>query len=180
MTKKMHKLFFAWDFEKEEKWLNEMSAMGLHLVGVGFMTYHFEEGAPGEYTVRLQMLERWPSSAQSTQYIKFVEETGAEHVGTLLRWVYFRKRISEGEEFELFSDIDSRIRHIGRLLLMCCALALSQLPMLLSNLMRHLESPYFPWWPVALSAFAFLLLAFGAVRFCLIRRRLRRERAVRE
>ena len=28
------KFFFVWDFDKEEKWLNEMAAKGLALVGV--------------------------------------------------------------------------------------------------------------------------------------------------
>ncbi|MBQ2899558.1 MAG: DUF2812 domain-containing protein, partial [Oscillospiraceae bacterium] len=32
MKKVIKKMFWAWDFEKEEKWLNEMSAKGLALV----------------------------------------------------------------------------------------------------------------------------------------------------
>lgn len=30
----VHRLFFAWDFDKEEKWLNEMAARGMNLQGV--------------------------------------------------------------------------------------------------------------------------------------------------
>ena len=181
MMKTVHKWFWAWDFEKEEKWLNEMSAIGLHLVGVGFAKYFFEEGAPGEYTVRLQMLEQWPSSAQSAQYIKFIEETGAEHVGTFARWAYFRKKTAESEDFELFSDIDSRIRHISRLLLMFCLLAIAQLTILFSNTMQYIESPGgSPWLRIAPLVFTSLLMIFAAFRFWRILRRLKKERSVRE
>ncbi len=37
----IHKWFWAWDFDKEEKWLNEMSAKGLNLTGVSFCRYVF-------------------------------------------------------------------------------------------------------------------------------------------
>ena len=42
MRKTIRKWFWAWDFEKEEKWLNEMAAKGLALVGVGFCKYEFD------------------------------------------------------------------------------------------------------------------------------------------
>ena len=36
MKKVIHKLFFAWNFEKEEQWLNEMASKGLVLTYAGF------------------------------------------------------------------------------------------------------------------------------------------------
>ena len=87
MKKVIRKLFWVWDFDKEEKWLNEMSAAGLQLRGVGFCKYTFEQGLPGEYVYRLELLNNWPSSYESVQYIRFIEDTGAEHIGSLLRWV---------------------------------------------------------------------------------------------
>ena len=116
MKKIIHKWFWAWDFEKEEKWFNELAAKGLHLNGVGFCRYTFEDGTPGEYVYRLEMLPSWPSHAESVQYIRFLEETGAEHVGSLMRWVYFRKKVGENGGFDLFSDIGSRITHLNRIL----------------------------------------------------------------
>ncbi len=106
----VHKVFFAWDFEKEEKWLNEMAAKGMHLTDVGFCRYVFEEGTPGEYQYHLEWLPQLPTHPESLAYIRFIEETGAEHVGSLKKWVYFRKRVTEGA-FDLFSDLDSRISH---------------------------------------------------------------------
>ena len=41
MRQTIHKLFWAWEFDKEEKWLNEMAARGLCLVSIGFCKYEF-------------------------------------------------------------------------------------------------------------------------------------------
>lgn len=49
MRKIIHKAIFAWNFDKEEKWLNEMAAKGLCLISVGFCKYEFEDCEPGEF-----------------------------------------------------------------------------------------------------------------------------------
>ena len=115
MREVIHKVFFAWNFKEEEKWLDKMSEHGLNLVNVGFCKYEFEEGVPGEYSYRMELMDHFPRSAEGIEYVRFVEETGAELVATYLRWAYFRKKTADGP-FELFSDVDSRIRHINRLI----------------------------------------------------------------
>jgi hypothetical protein len=122
VRKVIKKVFMAWNFDKEEKWLNEMAAKGLCLVAVGYCRYEFEECLPGEYTIRLEMLKQKPNHPESQQYISFMEETGAEQVGSFLRWVYFRKKTAEGA-FEIFSDYDSRIRHLQRIISLIGVLA---------------------------------------------------------
>ena len=47
-------------------------------------------------------------------YISFMEDTGAEYVGRMMMWVYFRKKTANGP-FDLFSDIDSRISHLDKI-----------------------------------------------------------------
>lgn len=115
MKRTIRKLFWAWEFEKEEKWLNAMSAKGLQLYDVGFCRYVFEEGLPSEYVYRLELLDNVPKHDESIRYIQFIEDTGAEQVGALLGFVYFRKKADENG-FNLFSDIDSRIKHLDRVL----------------------------------------------------------------
>lgn len=117
MRKVIHKFFWVWNFDKEEKWLNEMAAKGLALISVGFCRYEFEESLPGEYNVCLQLLENSPKHPEGQKYIEFLEETGAQHVGTYLNWVYLRKKAADGE-FELFSDNASRIKHLTRIIQM--------------------------------------------------------------
>ena len=115
MRQTIHKLFLVWDFDKEEKWLNEMAAKGLSLVSVGFCKYEFEDSMPGEYKVCLQLLDKMPRHPESQKYIEFLEATGAEHIGNFTRWAYFRKKSKDGE-FELFSDNDSRIKYVSKVI----------------------------------------------------------------
>lgn len=110
-TKTIHKLY--WDYEKEERWLNEMAGRGLSLVSYRWGTYEFEKSAPGEWIYRIQFLDEDAHTQKSRDYIDFVTETGAEHVATYRQWVYFRRLATEGP-FELFSDLDSRLSHYKR------------------------------------------------------------------
>lgn len=115
MRKTVRKWFWIWDFDKEERWLNEMAAKGLALTSVGWCRYDFEDSLPGEYRVALEMPEAMPGTAEGQKYIEFVESTGAEHVGTFTRWVYFRKKAAEGG-FEMFSDNASKVKHLTRIM----------------------------------------------------------------
>ena len=115
MRKVVKKVFMAWEYEKEEKWLNEMAAKGLALVDYTFCRYSFEPCEPGEYSFKIQLLEHNPNHPESEQYIRFMEETGAEQVASYLNWVYFRKKTADGP-FDLYSDNDSRIKHLKRII----------------------------------------------------------------
>ena len=106
MTK--HRWFWAWEYEKEERWLNEMAAQGWVLAEVGFCRFTFARCEPGAYTVRLEM------RPHDEQYLSFMEDTGAEYIGRCIRWVYFR-RSSELGPFDLFSDLDSKLAHLRKI-----------------------------------------------------------------
>lgn len=123
------KFFWAWEFEKEEKWLNEMAAKGLALVGVGFCRYEFEDCTPGEYSFRLELLDNRPDHPESRKYISFVEETGAEHVGSYINWVYFRNK----GNFELFSDYTTKIKHLTKIIRLILAISVLNLAAFLYN-----------------------------------------------
>lgn len=129
----IRKWFWVWDFDKEEKWLNDMARRGWVLDGVGFAKYDFIACEPGEYAVRLEMPEHMPASAECQDYIDFIEETGAEYIGNFIKWVYFRKKTAEGP-FDLFSDIDSRVKHLERITKMLAGIALINLPIGINNL----------------------------------------------
>ena len=111
MRKIIRKVFWAWDQDKEEEWLNRMAANGLSLISVGFISYEFEETLPGEYKIRKQFMEHFRSHPETEKYIRFLEETGIQHVGTYTFHNYFRKKTSDGE-FELISDLNSRIKNL--------------------------------------------------------------------
>ena len=114
------------NFEKEEKWLNEMSAKGFALTDYSFCRYVFTECEPGEYIYRLELLENLPSHPESVKYIRFMEENGVEFVSSYFRWVYFRKKASDGA-FDIYSDTDSKIKHYKRINRLMLSLALLNL-----------------------------------------------------
>jgi len=105
--KTVYKWIWVWDFEKGENWLNEMARNGWVLDKVSFCTYHFISCEPGEYTIRLAM-----RNPNDTDYIDFIQESGAKYIGNIFQWLYFRQRINTGN-FEIFSDLDSRITHLN-------------------------------------------------------------------
>lgn len=103
-----------WDYEKEEAWLNEMSAKGFVLTDYSWCRYVFEEGNRNEYTYRLELLEYLPTHPESIAYLRFLEESGVEFVSSYMRWVYLRKKTADGS-FDLYSDGASKIKHYQRI-----------------------------------------------------------------
>lgn len=122
MRTTIRKWFWAWEFDEEEKWLGDMAAQGKVLVSARYITYEFEDSAPGEYAVRLEMLEHMPASEEGEAYIDFVEGTGAEYIGHVMKWVYFRKKAADGP-FELHSDNATRLKHLKRIIALLRPLA---------------------------------------------------------
>ncbi|NLW12360.1 MAG: DUF2812 domain-containing protein [Clostridiaceae bacterium] len=111
-NKRVIRLFL--DYEHEEKWLNKMAAKGYNLIRCAFGRYYFEKGSPGGYIYRLEFLDELPDHPDSSAYLEFLSETGVEHVASNDRWIYVRRR-SELGDFEIYSDLDSKINHHKRI-----------------------------------------------------------------
>lgn len=179
MRKVIKKFFWAWEFEKEEKWLNEMSAKGLALVDYSFCRYSFEECEPGEYSFKIQLLEHRPSHPESENYIRFMEETGAEQVASYMNWVYFRKK-NDGIPFELFSDCESQIRHLILVKKLLLPLAWMNIFIGAGNIINFaFNAPEISWFPLINIACAALLF-FGTYGISKRIKALKKESAIRE
>lgn len=113
MNKVVHKVFLLWDWEKEAAWLNEMSRQGWQLCRVGWCRYEFEQGEPGRWQYQLEMLQK-----NDPDYLAFLEDTGIQVVDRLFSWVYLRRE-NDGTPFEIYSDLDSILRHMDRVLTLC-------------------------------------------------------------
>ena len=113
MKVKRWKLFL--DFEKEEEWLNKQAAGGLAMTHYTFGRYTFQECTPGEYAYRIELLEHRVTDPDNVKYIRFIEDSGAEHVDSYLNWVYFRKKATEGP-FNIYTNLESRIAHYQRII----------------------------------------------------------------
>lgn len=140
-----HKFIKAYvNYKKEEDWLNKMAQKGLHLVDYFWLVYLFEEGKPGEYIYRLELLENVPSHPKSAAYLRFMAESGVECVSTWMRWVYFRKKASEGN-FEIYSDREGKIKHAKRVIGLMLAFFLLNFGVACSNLglgLDHLKEGF--------------------------------------
>ncbi|WJP97306.1 DUF2812 domain-containing protein [Macrococcus bovicus] len=113
MTKVVRKWFLVHNYQKEEDWLNEMAAQGYRLKKVALGKYMFEETTKDE-TVRMVFMDQ-----NKEEFIEFMEDMDIEHVDTLSNWGYFRKEnMSEEPKFEMFSDNESRIKHLSNILKM--------------------------------------------------------------
>ncbi len=180
MTHTIYKVFWAWEHEKEEAWLNEMSAKGMHLEGVSFCRYVFREGEPGEYTYRLELLDNMPSHPMSRSYIRFLEEAGVEQFGSYFRWIYLRKKSSDGD-FDIYSDIDSKLRHYKRIRVLIFAVTMINIPSFCLNLANYIASKnsFLPWL-VFTSGLLISLLSYGLLKIQKKISWLKREKKIRE
>lgn len=113
MIIKKTKVFFS--YVSEENWLNKMAAKGFHLVKYTFLRYHFEQGEPGKYEYRLELLKNSPTSEESQEYLDFMEGAGLKCVDTFQNWVYFRKEATD-EPFEIYTDYPSKQKHLNRII----------------------------------------------------------------
>jgi len=98
-----------WNYENEEKWLNEMAAKGWMLTDYTWCRYVFQEAPAGKYIYRIELLENVHSHPESQRYLRFLEEAGIEYVTHYIRWVYLRKKAVDGP-FDLYTDLDSKIK----------------------------------------------------------------------
>lgn len=114
MTK--FKWFWAWEDEKEEKWLEALSEKGWHLENPALpCVYHFIQGEPRKYSYRLDF--RTGSSNSLQEYLQICRDSGWEMIGRMSSWYYFRKECRGGERPEFFSDKDSKVLKYRRLLI---------------------------------------------------------------
>ena len=146
------KWIWVWDFDKEEQWLNAMAQSGWVLDKTGFCRYEFVPCEPGEYTVRLEMREH------DEAYLSFMAETGAEYVGRVMKWIYFRKKTELGQ-FDLFSDTEFRVAHLEKMCRMLRVVGFANLAMGLVNSVNPYG--YVGW--INLLAATVLMYALGRI-----------------
>lgn len=164
--KTVRRWFWVWEFEKEERWLNTMALEGWTLDKVGFCKYEFIRTEGGAYTVRLEMREK------DADYTAFMEETGAECIGRVVSWNYYRKKAELGA-FDLFSDLDSRITHLDRIGKALLAIGLANIAIGIAN---TFNVGHFGW----VNLLCACLLMYGLGRIHGKKESLKLERELRE
>lgn len=100
----MYRFFI--DYEKEEQWINDMAAQGWHLKKALIGYFIFEQGQPGEYIYRNELI-----LGKSKDYFEFLTSMHIEYVTKNGAWAYYRKKAVEGS-FELLSDNHSKLNYL--------------------------------------------------------------------
>jgi hypothetical protein len=148
------RLFFVWEEDKEERWLEEMASQGWHLIHGG-LRFVFERGEPAQIRYRLDYRRRFPQG--EGEYFTMYRDAGWEHICDFKQWHYFRSPAATGAP-DIYTDIESRVemyRQIQRALVIVLGVNV----MLISTILRH-STP----WIMPLLAAIMLLLTYGVVR----------------
>lgn len=115
-TRKAFRWFWAWNDDKEERWLGEMARAGWHLQSYSILFYTFVKGAPEDVVYRMDYPSVGVGGGLGLQeYLGIFRDAGWEHVLECFGWHYFRTRADAEQAPEIFTDPESRIAKYQRL-----------------------------------------------------------------
>jgi hypothetical protein len=162
--------FWAWDDEKEENWLREMSNQGMHLQNVGFPGFYtFLEGEKKDLVYRLDFN---PNIKKNDDYFNLFRDAGWFYLGEMNSWQYFRKEVTSSETPEIYTDNESKMTKYRRLI----GLVAAFIPLISINIINSEKISYHPAMRFATIANVFLLIfmVIGLMRLFLRIRALKR------
>jgi hypothetical protein len=114
MRTTFHKLFWIWQLPKEEAWINEMAEHGYGVVSTGRFTYEFENIENGKYKYKVLFLKGSFGSEKIREFLRFMEEMDVFNVGHVSypgHTVVYLRYDSSMEDFDVYSDLDSKIEY---------------------------------------------------------------------
>lgn len=133
----MIKFRFYYDKDAEERWLTKMDTRGYKLEGFFLGFYSFSKCEPGEYNYQIDMLDS--VTGRSLDYKEFMEETGVEVVAQWYRWVYLRRKKSDGP-FELYTDKETKLEQYQKITRFFTGLFILEAVCFVLELMAALET----------------------------------------
>lgn len=111
-----YKFFALGEYEKKEKWVNDMCSKGYALKNFNFCKYEFDSCEPGEYYYSLELLENFHSSPINEDFFNYLEdEWSVEFVSSYCDWVFFKRKKSLGK-FSLFPDVHTKASYFKRII----------------------------------------------------------------
>lgn len=113
-TRKVFKIFWAWQDEEEEKWLEEQSRAGWHIKEAIPFSYTFDRGDPIPYTYRLDY--KSVQDKDHDEYLSIFRESGWDLVAVMNNWHYYRIKPENDRIPEIYNDNRSKSVKYQRLL----------------------------------------------------------------
>lgn len=179
MSEKMirFKMFNVMQYDLEEDYLRKMHRQGYAFDRIsGFYRYHFKKAVPQDVVYKLDYPGSFASQADKNDYLQLFKDAGWEYLGDYNHYTYFRKVVSPKENMEIFSDDDSKLRMIHRIILArvlpVFSLYLAIVVPEMFNIFEGADSPI--RWAVHILYFilgVFCLLAFISILLAYIRLR---------
>lgn len=124
-----------WDYEKEEKWLNDMSKKGYSLIECGFFKYVFVDDEPSMYTYRIKLLGN-----KTEDEIYDSLQDGVELLTRNNRHIYYRMLTAKGD-FNLVNDKESKKHYFEKRFTLFYCLMIMQIALGISNIVMALNLP---------------------------------------
>ena len=186
ITKRTHKWFWSYDYDKQEKYYTEMHAKGWALKKqdkAAVVLQQFEKCEPANVVYKIGYNA---VKTDRDSYIQMFEDYGWEFVGTAQNFYYFRKN-AEGvspEELDIFSDSESRLDMAKKavtaglpILLVCtfCILVPQSI-----NVYRNKERGWSDWALIVLYSAVWALYVWGYVGAYLSYRRHKKQTEEKE
>lgn len=123
----MRKFKFFIDFDKEEKWLNEMAQAGYQLESKGF-GYKFRLAEPDETMIKIDY-RQFKKKEDFIDYLTLFEDSGWEHItGTKNSGTQYFRKVEGNSDEDIFSDKLSKAAKYKRLSDMYIQMAISFIP----------------------------------------------------
>ncbi len=168
-----------WKEEKELNWLAGMSKDGWHLVKKGFITYHFQKGDSKEYIYQYDY--KAPSDKDFDEYKQLYHDSGWEYIDGYSGWHYF-KTTPNNKTSSLYTDLESKQRHLKKLLAMMVMIGGSNAAIISTNIVvfstivsdfKSIPLVLLIMWGV--SILVVIMLAYTSIRIGLQLRKLRKS-----
>ena len=107
---KTRKIAVNWfvDFDKEEKWLNDMAMKGWAFSNTNGVIYRFKKCEPGEYIYQIDFDEK-KSKEEVGDYIAFRTSCDDQYVNRWKSKIYWKREAASGP-FESESNLAAKLR----------------------------------------------------------------------
>ncbi len=179
MSEVIKKRFYEWEFDKEEKWLNEMIEQGLVLKKVQGNSYTFTKCEPKEYKIKVEAVNMDFWSKKTQEHERIIKEAGAEIIdsqGVLYTTIrIYIKNKWDSEDFSLYYDNKAKLTQSNKMLLNQMVIFLIWVALGFNlNIYRDFISNPLHWTNIlflVLYTGMLLLLAVDIAKVLLVRRR---------
>ncbi len=135
----MNKFRFYIDFEKEEKWLNQMAEQGWELCKKSF-GYEFHKIVPNNIINTIIKIDyrTFKNNRAFEDYLALFRDSGWEHIsGSKYSGTQYFKRVNENGDTDIFSDISSKAARYKRLSNMWLTTAISYFPIFIALILTN-------------------------------------------